>query len=266
MKIHFLGTGTSSGVPLPACKCRVCTSDNKNNKRLRTSLFIETSNPYSKHPISGILIDTSPDFRYQALRSHIQHIEAVIYTHAHADHINGIDDLRSFNFASGSAIPIYANKETATELIQRFDYCFEEKSDHIGSCPKLLLNYVKEYMPFTLGSLTVMPILLEHGMQHVLGYRIDNFAYITDCSAIPQKSLDHLQGLKILVLDALRFNPHPSHFTIQQAIETTHILKPELCYFTHMSHEVEYKETQVMLSKLKSINIQLAYDCLVVNI
>ena len=260
MKITLLGTGTSTGVPVPCCPCEVCNSANPKNKRLRCSALVETKN-------GNILIDTSTDLRYQALRYSISSINAVIYTHSHADHTHGLDDLRSFNFIQKSRIPLYAEKETAEDLNRRFPYAFNKNLNYEGGAPaKLDLNVISSEDDFTVLETKITPLPVLHGKSKVLGFRLGDFAYLTDCSEIPKKTMEKLAGLDTLVLDALRKRPHKTHFTVEQAIEKISEIKPKSAYLTHISHELEHEQTNEELKNNSKIPIALGFDGLVINL
>jgi phosphoribosyl 1,2-cyclic phosphate phosphodiesterase len=228
MKVTILGSGTSTGVPMVGCNCRGCSSDDPRDKRTRASLFIQ-------HNGRNILIDASTDLRFQALREDIQRVDAVLFTHSHADHVNGIDDLRGFHFLHKEIIPCFGSAATFDTLLTGFSYIFHE---HDGSGYTPLLHPQEIDGPFELFGLTVIPIPLEHGRTQALGYRIGNFAYLTDCSAIPDTSLALLEGLDVLVIDGLRWNPHPYHFNIETAITATSPLKAGRTVLTHLTHDV----------------------------
>lgn len=265
LKVIVLGTGTSTGVPVPGCQCAVCLSTDQKNKRLRTSVAIQVEQGPSK--VFTVLIDTSPDLRSQTLRADIRAVDAVLYTHAHADHIFGIDDLRSFNYINKSTIPIYASNDTATELERVFRYAFFPDADYQGGAPpRLSLHRISGLAPFTVGPLEFLPLPVVHGQMEVFGYRVGNFAYITDCSSIPKQTLEHLKGLKVLILDGLRQRPHPTHLTHQQAVEIVNLLNPESCYLIHITHEVDHVASNQKLKQLTNSNVQLAYDQLVITV
>ncbi len=260
LKLEILGTGTSTGVPIPSCPCRVCGSDNPKNKRLRASAF------FSFGDGNNVLIDTSPDLRQQALRSSLDRISAVLYTHTHADHTFGIDDLRSFNFIQRESIPVYATEKSTEHLMKSFTYCFETDPDYEGGAPpRLELKHLDPKKELDLGFGKIMPIPVLHGRMEVLGFRAGSIAYVTDCSDIPQKSMELLKGLDVLVLDGLRVRPHPTHLTIAQAVEILEELSPKQAYITHLSHEVEHEEGNALIASLSSRNIELAYDGLVID-
>lgn len=264
MIVEVLGSGTSTGVPVPGCPCAVCCSDAPRNKRLRTSVHVaiaedEPTGPRSQ-PLS-ILIDTSPDLRYQSLRSGITRIDAVLYTHSHADHIFGLDDLRSFNFINGGAIDIYADEATAEDLCRRFDYAFRENPHYEGgSTPHLRLHLVRPYEPLVVGGVTVLPLKLFHGSMPILGYRIGKFAYLTDCSKIPDETREQLGDLDLLIIDGLRRRPHKTHFTHEQAVQEIERLKPVQSYLTHVSHEIDHDDANRALKSMTSLHVELAYD------
>jgi len=232
MKYTILGSGTSTGVPMVGCSCKVCSSDDPRDSRTRASLLIH-------HEDRNILVDTSTDLRHQALRERIMHIDAVLFTHPHADHVNGIDDLRGFHFLHRRVIPCFASGATFSTLMAGFSYIFREHEGS-GYTPLLKPHYVTD--PFELFGLTVIPVPLTHGNISSLGYRIGTFAYLTDCSEIPESSLPLLQGLDILVMDGLRWNPHPSHFNIETAIAAVERLRPGRTILTHLSHDVLYAD------------------------
>lgn len=232
MKCTILGSGTSTGVPMVGCDCAVCSSDDPRDARTRASLLI-------RHGGKNILVDTSTDLRHQALREKIRHIDAVLFTHPHADHVNGIDDLRGFHFLHRRVVPCFASAATFATLMNGFSYIFRE---HEGSGYTPLLKAHNVSAPFELFGLTVIPVPLTHGAISALGYRIGNFAYLTDCNEIPESSLALLQGLDIMVIDGLRWNPHPSHFNIETAIAAVRELSPCRTILTHLSHDVLYTD------------------------
>ncbi len=250
MKITILGSGTSTGVPMVGCHCPVCTSDDPRDKRSRASILIETAGKY-------LLVDTSTDLRKQALREQIPHIDAVLFTHPHADHINGIDDLRGFHFIHKRIIPCYGSKETLDVISANFTYIFKglEKA---GYYPLLESHPVHE--PFILFGKRIVPFPLVHGFTTATGYRIGDFAYITDCSSIPDGSMARLAGLDTLVIDALRYTPHVTHLNIEAALQVVAELKPRHTIFTHLTHEVPYADT----AKLPA-GVEFAYDGMVLE-
>ena len=255
-KVTVLGCGTSTGVPAIGCDDPVCLSDNPRNKRLRPSIVIQTEE-------STLLVDTSPDLRQQALVHSLKKIDAVIYTHFHADHTFGIDDLRVFNMIMKKTIPCYAFNNTLKVLRQNFEYIFGENNKHKGFKPRLTLNQINDEI-FEAANFRILPIELDHAGTKVMGIRIGDFVYATDCSSISESSLEKMQGVKTLIIDALRHRPHPSHLTVDQAVEISGFLSPEKTYFTHTNYELEYEETNKNLPD----NIKMAYDglCFEINL
>jgi phosphoribosyl 1,2-cyclic phosphate phosphodiesterase len=246
MRITFLGTGTSTGVPVPTCKCTVCNSDDPRDNRLRPSVLVEWSG-------ASVLIDSSPDFRQQALRYGITRVDAVLYTHAHADHLLGLDDLRLYNWLQGGPIPVYGTGDTLKALERTFWYAFDTKPSDTTR-PTIDLNVIQE--SFTLLGQEILPIPLMHGSLPIIGYRIGNLAYITDASLIPAQSLEMLMGLDTLVLNALREQPHPTHLNIESAIAVARQVGARRTCLTHMSHEVLFVTTAAALPQ----GIELAHD------
>ena len=252
MKITFLGCGTSTGVPVIGCSCSVCLSNNPRNKRFRASILI------SNHD-KNILVDTTTDLRLQSLTHSIKQINAVLFTHPHADHLHGIDELRSFNHLQREPIPCYGNKETIQRVKQIFNYIFVDYNGD-GWKPNLATNIISK--PFKLFDLTVEPVEVDHGEMKVLGFRIGAMTYITDCNRIPEDEKNKLQGLELLILDALRDKPHPTHFNLTEALGIVEELKPKRAVFTHLSHNLEYEETNAALPS----GVELAYDGLEIEV
>ena len=217
------------------CSCPVCSSDDPRDTRTRASLLID----YNDHTV---LVDTSTDLREQALRQHIRRIDAVLFTHAHADHVNGIDDLRGFHFIHKEVIPCFASRTTLHTLQSAFGYIFKENKGS-GYAPLLAAHEISA--PFELFDQTIIPIPLQHGKTSSLGYRIGNFAYLTDCSAIPEPSLELLQGVELLVIDGLRWTEHPFHFNIPGAIAAARHIKAPRTIMTHLTHEIAYSESMM---------------------
>jgi phosphoribosyl 1,2-cyclic phosphate phosphodiesterase len=252
IRVTLLGTGTSTGIPVIGCTCRVCQSPDPRDKRLRCSCLIEVNDLH-------ILIDAGPDFRTQAIRAGIERIDAVLITHHHFDHIVGLDDLRPFFFLNRNPIPCYAHPDTAGILREMFRYIFQD-----GTYPGVAKLEMREvsgpiaiqgrYNPER--SVTVTPLEVYHGAMPVLGFRIGRFAYITDTNKIPASCLPTLEDLDVLVLDALRHEPHRSHFTIAQAIEAAQEIGPRQTYFTHMTHHILHEEEDARLPE----GMALAYD------
>ncbi len=242
----MLGCATSTGVPIIGCGCSVCRSDNPKNKRTRCSLFIETGG-------KKILIDTSPDLRIQAFRHNITRIDAVLYTHSHADHTHGIDELRTYNFINKMVIPCYGDTQTVSNIMATFKYIFDG-SFPPGGKPKLSITSV--HGEFDVNGVRITPVEILHADWLILGYRIGNMAYLTDCSGIPESSLKQLNELELLIIDALRYKPHPAHLSVDQAIEVVGEIKPKIAVLTHMGHELDYDK----LSRELPANIEPGYD------
>ena len=253
MNILFLGSGTSTGIPSLCCDCSVCRSDNIKNKRLRSSILVRNEGNH-------ILIDTSTDLRQQCLTNTITHINQVLYTHHHADHLHGIDELRSFNHFNKVVIPCYGNKETVREIKEKFNYIFNEATQVGGGVPKLTLHIVSNEN-FNLGGVSITPLDILHGEMHILGYKLNKCAYITDCSEIPRKSKNQLQNLDILILNALGFDPHPTHFSLSQALATAEELKPKRTILTHINHKFDHSKISLELP----MGVELAYDGMAVE-
>ncbi len=246
MHVTLLGTGTSFGIPTIGCHCPVCTSPDKKNKRLRSSAFIEHNN-------FKFLIDCTPDFRTQALRSGIEHIDAVLFTHTHFDHIAGIDDLRVFTIKQEAPIDIYGNREVVDDIRHRYAYFFDPPQIG-GGILNLNLRIIESALD--LDGLHVTPIEVKHGVLDILGYRFNNFGYITDASFISDTSLALLEGVELLVLNALRERPHSTHFSLGQALEIAKRVGARQTYFTHICHRLEHHETNKKLPP----EYQLGYD------
>ena len=247
MRIVILGTGTSTGVPAIGCKCPVCTSNNSRNKRLRPSAFVETGG-------ASILIDTAPDLRQQALLYGIKRIDAVLYTHAHADHIHGIDDLRAFNFLQWAPIPVYGDEATINRIRSMFDYIFDQKRSEGGGKPMVETNVVDG--EFEAAGVKIEPLRVFHGSMEIFAYRIGSFAYMSDVSVIPPETMDRIRGIELLVLDALRYEKHPTHMNFEQAIEAAGQIGAKRTLLTHFSHVVDHDQA---IAKLPD-GIEPAYD------
>ncbi|MGI6037292.1 MAG: MBL fold metallo-hydrolase [Limnochordia bacterium] len=246
IRILFMGTGTSHGVPVIGCNCDVCTSADPRNNRTRSSLLIS-------HGDKNILIDTATELRLQAIRWGVSQVHAVLYTHFHADHVFGFDDLRRFNQLQGQAIPVYGNEITIEELRTCFAYVF--RSGQRGGGKPQIVPYIIEGA-FTLFQLPIQPIQVLHGRIPILGYRFGDIAYITDCSHIPPSQLPLLENLDILILGALRREPHPTHFNLDQALEAIERIKPRRAWLTHTAHSLEYSQVESQLPP----HVHLAYD------
>ncbi|MBC8164171.1 MAG: MBL fold metallo-hydrolase [Roseiflexaceae bacterium] len=254
MQLTFLGTGTSMGVPVIGCRCAVCTSPHPHNRRLRTSALLKVAG-------KQLLIDAGPDLRQQLLAAQVDRLDAVLLTHAHADHVAGLDDLRPLNMAQRSVMPLYGSAQTLADVRARFDYAFSDSS--AGSTrPQLELNAVQPGTPFLLDGLEVLPLAIEHGTWAITGFRIGRLGYVTDASAIPLASLDSLYGLDVLVLNALRAAPHPTHFSLEQALGVIAQLQPERALLVHTTHDLEYAATNALLPE----HVRLAYDGLTLDI
>ncbi len=259
MRIVLLGTGTSHGVPMIGCDCDVCTSDDPRDKRTRPSIHVE-------HDGVHVLVDTSPELRLQCLAAGIGRADAVLFTHHHADHVTGLDDLRRFNWIQRGALPCYAQQTDIDAITQMFAYAFEDDPDYPSHKPEL--EFVPIDGPFEIrggegaNSIRVIPIPLMHGATPVLGFRFGDFAYCTDCNFISEESLGLLEGLDVLVLDALRRRPHPTHFNIEQAVEWAGRIGAGQTYFTHIAHELAHQETNDQLPA----NTALAFDGQIINL
>lgn len=226
MKITFLGTGTSTGVPVVACNCEVCTSDDPRDKRYRTSVMLSRGS-------SNIIIDCGPDFRIQMLKHKVEDIDAVVFTHAHRDHIAGLDDIRAFNYILHKSIDIYGSQLTLDAIKEQFPYIFTP-GRYFGA-PQLNLHPITE-TPFTIGGFNFIPVQVLHQEMKVFGYRVGDFTYITDANYIAPAELDKIRGSKVIVINALRNSRHVSHYSLDEALEVLRDLKPEVAYLTHISH------------------------------
>ena len=262
MRITVLGSGTSTGVPYIHCSCQVCRSRNPKNNRLRASLWIEVWLPGSQHPKS-LLIDVSPDFRQQALREKIPRIDAILFTHPHADHVGGLDEIRSYNFVQKEIIPAYGHAWTMKELPTRFPYIFNGVKAEGGGVAQISLHEFNLDSPsFTAAGVEVIPVTLDHGSQKVAGFRIGNFAYLTDCHAIPEPSFSRLRNLDVLILDCLRLSKHNTHLNFEESQNYSLKISAKKTIFTHMSHDFDY----VSFSKKLPKNQALAYDGMTINL
>jgi phosphoribosyl 1,2-cyclic phosphate phosphodiesterase len=252
-RVSFLGTGTSHGVPIIGCRCAVCRSDDPRDTRTRPSILIAG-------PAGQVLVDTSPDFRQQALRHGIDRLDAVLYTHSHADHIMGFDDLRRYNHIQGAPVPCYASAATWSDLRQTFHYVFAEKPRTGGGIPEIVVHVIDG--PVVAGGMRIVPVPLWHGEMPVLGFRTGSFAYLTDCNRLDDAAWPLLENLDTLVLDALRDKPHSTHFSVREALAVVERLAPRCAYLTHMTHDLGHRETSARLPAA----VQLAYDGLVIDV
>jgi len=251
--ITFLGTGTSQGVPVIACNCEVCTSPDPRDKRLRSSIMIEDDGKV-------IVIDSGPDFRYQMLRAKVRHLDAIVFTHEHKDHIAGMDDIRAFNYRQESAIDVYATTRVQEALKREFSYVFAEMK--YPGIPEVSLKTI-DLKPFSIGNILFRPIEVMHYKLPVLGFRIGDFTYITDAKTIAEPEKQKIKGTKILVINALQIEKHISHFTFVEAIAFAKEIGAEKTYFTHISHRLGRHEA---ILGLLPKNITLAYDGLVLEV
>jgi len=253
LKITFLGTGTSQGVPVIACNCEVCTSADHRDKRLRTSVLIEAEEKV-------IVIDSGPDFRYQMLRAKVQHLDAIVFTHEHKDHTAGLDDIRAFNYKQQGPVDVYANLRVQEALKREFFYIFERFK--YPGIPQLTLHTISNE-PFNIGNLRFIPIEVMHYKLPVLGFRINDFTYITDAKTVSDTEKEKIKGSKILVINALQKQEHISHFTFDEAIAFAESIGAEKTYLTHISHRLG-KHADV--SSILPPNVELAYDGLEITI
>lgn len=253
MKLTFLGTGTSTGVPSIACDCETCMSSDPRDKRLRVSILIE-------HKDRMILVDTSSDFRQQALRANIRRLDAVLITHCHVDHVFGLDDIRPLNFRYG-AMGVYANEIAWKDLRRIFEYIF--KPTHFGGgLPQLIPHTVQHNSPFCVGEdLEITPLEVIHGKLPVMAYRFNDFAYATDLKTIPPDTMDNLRDLEVLVLDCVRIKPHSTHLCLEEALAIIEDLKPKRAFLTHLNHDIMYERDSHLLPS----HVMFAYDGLIVD-
>ena len=252
IRITFLGTGTSTGVPMIGCDCEVCRSSDQRDKRFRSSILVESSR-------TRLVIDTTPDFRCQMLRNKVKNLDAVVFTHPHKDHIAGLDDIRAFNFFSGKPMPVYANEMTQEVIIREFAYAFADTK--YPGLPEITLRTISTD-PFTIGDIPIIPILVWHLKMPVFGYRFGPFTYITDANRIDGPEKEKIRGSQAIVVNALRNEKHVSHFNLNEASELARELKIPQAYFTHISHQLGKHE--LVNSKLPP-GMQLAYDQLVLE-
>jgi phosphoribosyl 1,2-cyclic phosphate phosphodiesterase len=252
LKITFLGTGTSSGVPMIACDCEVCTSTNTKDNRLRSSIMVQSET-------TTIVVDTTPDFRFQMLREKVKSVDAIIFTHPHKDHVAGLDDVKAFNYFTKKPIDVYANEFTQVALKREFYYVFAEEK--YPGIPDINLHEITD-SSFLVGDINVMPIKVWHLKMPVLGFRFGNFTYITDANRIEESEKEKIKGSQVLVLNALRHKQHISHFTLQEAIDLGHELNIPQTYFTHISHQLGLHD---VVSETLPNDCALGYDGLVLK-
>lgn len=254
MRVYFLGTGTSQGIPVIGSNHSVCKSTDFRDKRLRVSVWVSWEN-------HSFVIDCGPDFRQQMLNSNCQKIDGILYTHEHSDHTAGMDDIRPFYFKQGE-IPIYAHQRVIENLKKRFDYIFEIENKYPGTPSVKTIEVINNH-PFSIGNKTAIPVNVMHGNLQVFGYRIDDFAYLTDVKTIEKNEVEKLKNLKVLVVNALREEHHASHFNLQEALDFIALIKPQKAYLTHISHILGFhNDVQQKLPE----NVYLAYDNLEINI
>jgi phosphoribosyl 1,2-cyclic phosphate phosphodiesterase len=263
IRVTVLGSGTSHGVPAIGCDCAVCRSPDPRDRRTRPSILIEAlSAPAS--PFAGavrsILVDTSTDLRAQALANDVRRVDAILFTHSHADHVFGLDDVRRYNQMQKGAIACFGDEETMTSVRRMFAYIFEPPRQQGGGLPQLVPFHIGG--PFTLGGVEIVPVPLFHGRLPVLGFRIGSFAYLTDCNRIPDDSWPLLDGVRTVILDALRYRPHSTHFSVDQAVAVVARLGAGRAYFTHICHDLGHAEASARLPA----GVELAYDGLVLEI
>jgi len=250
-RLIFLGTGTSTGVPMIGCDCAVCRSSDPRNARTRCSVLVRL-------PAGNLLIDTSPEMRLQLVRERVGQVHAIAFTHNHADHLFGLDDARAFPRANGGPVPIYCEAETEETIRRVFHYAFEKRTSSIptGGVPQLAFEPIGPGAPFTVLGQQILPVRLEHGRFRVLGFRIGGLAYCTDVKRIPDETWPLLEGLDTLIVDALRFEPHPTHFHLDEALAAIERLRPRRSFLTHLSHGFDHGPTEAILPP----GVSLAYD------
>lgn len=253
MRITFLGTGTSHGVPMIGCGCSTCLSTDPRDTRLRPSIFVETAG-------ARVLVDAGPDLRAQALRHQIARVDAILFTHGHADHILGIDDVRRFNALMGGPMPCFGDAATLEDIRTTFGYVFAPATPKGGGLPLLDLREIQG--SWRIADLDVTPVPVDHGSRPILGFRFGTFAYLTDCNRIPDASWPLLHGLDVLVLDALRIRPHPTHFSLDEAVAAAARIGAPRTFFTHMCHDLQHASTSARLPP----GMALAHDGLVLQL
>jgi phosphoribosyl 1,2-cyclic phosphate phosphodiesterase len=268
MRITFLGTGTSHGVPAIGCDCAVCHSSDPRDRRLRPSILIDLDGGRGRGPsltsfadaVRFLLVDTSTDLRAQALAYDVRRIDAILFTHSHADHVMGLDEIRRYNSMQKTSLGCYADERTLADLQRMFAYIFAAAPKHGGGVPRL--SPFRVAGAFSIGGVEIVPVPVMHGPRPVLGYRTGSFAYLTDCNQIPDASWPLIEGVRTLVIDALRDRPHSTHFSVDEALAVVDRLRPDRTYFTHICHELPHAGTSARLPD----GVQLAYDGLVLEI
>jgi phosphoribosyl 1,2-cyclic phosphate phosphodiesterase len=253
-RVTFLGTGTSSGVPMIGCTCEVCRSTDPRDTRLRPSIYVDVPGHAS------ILIDTTPDFRQQALTAGIARVDAILFTHSHADHILGLDDIRRFNWIQGGPVACYAAATTWNDIRRTFHYAFDGVTRMGGGIPRIDPHVVDG--PFRVNDVRVVPVPVWHGDAPILGFRFGSFAYLTDCNRLDEAAWALVEGVETLVIDALRDKPHTTHFTVAEALDVIARIKPRRAYMTHVSHDLGHAATSARLPA----GVELAYDGLVLDV
>ncbi len=252
-KITFLGTGTSHGIPSIGCRCETCLSKDPRDNRYRSSLLLEKEG-------KSLVIDTGPEFRLQCLRANLSDLDAVLYTHTHADHLNGIDDLRSFT-NKDVPLPIYGDNSTIDEIENRFSYILNGTINNTV-IPNVSLNVLTPYKKINIFGFEITPLIVYHGKLPIYGFKIFNIAYLTDCNYIPKETYEFLDDLDVLILDALQHWPHKTHFTLEQAVEEAKLIKAKQTYFTHIAHGLKHERDNKNLPK----NMNLSYDMLSIEL
>jgi len=280
LKVTLLGTGTSHGVPMIGCDCDVCRSLDPRDRRTRPSILIQIAAPAGAQAapvlagqdvrtaagsavaraVRNILVDTSPDLRAQALANRVTRVDAILFTHSHADHVLGLDEVRRYNILQREPMSCFGDARTLTDIRQTFGYIFTTPDAGGGAIPEIVLSQIAG--PFSLGGAEIVPVPIMHGPRSILGFRMGSFAYLTDCSRIPEESWPLVDGVRTLVIDALRERPHPTHFSVGEALEVVARLSPERAYFTHVCHDLPHAATCARLPR----GVELAYDGLVLEI
>jgi phosphoribosyl 1,2-cyclic phosphate phosphodiesterase len=253
LKITVLGTGTSSGVPMIACECEVCTSPNPKDKRLRSSIMVQSAH-------TTLVVDSGPDFRYQMLRAKVKQLDAIVFTHPHKDHVAGLDDVRAYNFFMLRPMNIYANEMTQEVIIREFPYAFADTK--YPGVPEIRLNTI-DTEPFTVGDIPITPILVWHMKMPVLGFRFGKFTYITDANRIDDAEKEKIKGSEVLIINALRKEKHISHFNLDEAVAMVHELKIPQAYFVHVSHQLGKHDD---INKELPAGMALGYDGLTITL